>query len=201
MVDVPAVGESDAAVKRRGHYQVSARLAKVLTLLASGEAKTQVEACAAAGLSPRALQKAMKRPNVRAYLQEVVTRSLGLTAARAAKRMDELLHSTNEMVSFQASRFALGAGAGVTMPERSGPLVNIQMGSGFQIDLREPHEMGQPLSVRDAAVVEARGGGAAGVVLYGGAPSPVPVTIDAVAEPVEVGGDDEPDGDGPPAAA
>jgi hypothetical protein len=111
MAEVPAVVDEKAEGKRRGHYQVSARLAKVLTLLASGEAKTQVEACEAAGMTPRALQLAMKKPSVRAYLQQVVMTSLGLSAAKAAKRMDELLHSSNEMVSFNASRFALGAGA------------------------------------------------------------------------------------------
>src|SRR5262245_11140124 len=49
---------------RRGHYQISARLQRALMLLASGRARTQHEACKEAGMSSRALQLALKRPNV-----------------------------------------------------------------------------------------------------------------------------------------
>jgi hypothetical protein len=48
--------------KRRGEYRLSAKLQKTLMLLASGEAKTQLQACAMAGLTSRGLQKALKRP-------------------------------------------------------------------------------------------------------------------------------------------
>jgi hypothetical protein len=40
---------------KRGHYRVSARLQRVLLLLATGKAKTQIEACAAEGITTRAL--------------------------------------------------------------------------------------------------------------------------------------------------
>jgi hypothetical protein len=127
--------------KPRGAYAVSARLAKVLTLLASG--KTQLEACAAVGFTPRALQFALKKQSVKTYMQEVVMHSLGLTAMKAAKRIDELLNSPNEMVAFHSSRYALATGLQIQPPEaRSGPVVNIGVmaAAGYVLDLREPED-------------------------------------------------------------
>jgi hypothetical protein len=128
--------------KQRGAYAVSARLAKVLTLLASG--KTQLEACAAVGFTPRALQFALKKQSVKTYMQQVVMRELGLTGMRAAKRIAELLHSSNEMVAFNASRYALATGLQIAPPDQRGPLVavNVDASPGFVIDLHERDDGG-----------------------------------------------------------
>ena len=53
--------------------------------------------------------------------------------------MDELLHSPNEMVGFQASRFALAVGAGIQPPARPSTTVNV-LGGGLLIDLRADGE-------------------------------------------------------------
>jgi hypothetical protein len=160
MSDIPAVVNGDKPEpKRRGAYQVSARLQRALTLLASGEAKTQEAAATAAGLTRRALQLALKRPSVRTYMRDEIMMVLGVSAMRAAKRMDELLTSSNEMVSFQASRFALATGAGVAPPDRSAPLVSLNMqGSGYVIDLRPRAERSEPVSPADAAHLTEAGG-------------------------------------------
>jgi hypothetical protein len=114
-------------------------------------------------LTPRALLKALKRPNVKQYMQDVVIKSLGLTAMKASKRIGELLHSPNEMVAFNSSRFALAAGLSIAPPERSGANVNVNIGlvqAGYILDLREdvgeplPRAPAHPLLVEHAAAEE-----------------------------------------------
>jgi hypothetical protein len=78
--------ETPEAKKRRGAYVVSVRLQRALTMLATGEAKTQKDACEAAGMTPRALSLALKRPSVREYMRTEILASLGVSASRAAHR-------------------------------------------------------------------------------------------------------------------
>jgi len=51
----------------------------------------------------------------------------------------ELLESENGMVGLGASKFLLGVGAGVTMPQPAGATVNIAIGerAGYVIDVSE----------------------------------------------------------------
>jgi hypothetical protein len=65
-------------------------------------------------------------------MREMIIESLGISAMRAAKRMDELLHSSNEMVSFHASRYALATGANVQPPSTPSTQVNIGIGDGVR---------------------------------------------------------------------
>ena len=93
-------------------------------------------------MTPRALQLALRRPNVQVYMREMIIESVGISAMRAAKRMDELLHSSNEMVSFQASRYALATGANIQPPSAPSTQVNIgiegDLKAGYVIDLSGP---------------------------------------------------------------
>jgi hypothetical protein len=77
--------------------------------------------------------------------------------------MLESLESENGAARYNASRFPIATDGGVTMPERSGPLVNVAINqpAGFVIDLTERDGTG--------AVVRP--------------PAPAPVVIDGVAEP------------------
>lgn len=135
--------------RRGGPYAVGARLAKVLTLLASGTAKNQAEACAMAGYTTRALQFALKKASVRVFMQEQVVMSLGLTAMKAAKRVDELLHSPNEMTALGASKFALATGLQIMPPDqRVSPLVAINIQNpGYVIDLSRAGDPQPPSNV------------------------------------------------------
>lgn len=130
--------QAEKPAKTRGPYRVSARLARCLELLASGTCRTQLEACAQAGMTPRALQLAMKRESVREHLQTSIRQSLGLSAQRAARRMHELIDSENAMAAFRASSFALSAGAGVVAPNANSPGIslNVTQNVGYLIDLR-----------------------------------------------------------------
>lgn len=123
----------------RGPYTVSARLSRVLTLLASGESKTQSDACAKAGMTQRALQKALKKPHVRAHLQSEIHQSLGITALRASRRIAELVEQDeNKVAALRASTFALATGANVTPPQARAVAVDVtsNVSVGYVIELR-----------------------------------------------------------------
>jgi hypothetical protein len=181
-----AVVEAPAARKKRGRYQISVKLAKTLALLMSGQCRTQQEACDAAGMSKRNLHLALKRENVRAYMQSEIMATLGLSAMRASTKMRELLDSSNAVAAFRSSAYLLNVGAGI-LP-RTEPMVTVNIGSptGYLIDLRgRDEDRSGPLTERDQAAVDAaREGRAPGVVLLGTRGSPAGPVIDATASEV-----------------
>jgi hypothetical protein len=73
--------------------------------LASGKAKTQAEACQDVGMTTRALQLALKRENVRAYMRQMIMSELGVSSMRAATKMRELLDSSNAVAAFRSSAY------------------------------------------------------------------------------------------------
>jgi hypothetical protein len=156
--------EAEKPTKTRGPYRVSARLARCLELLASGTCRTQLEACAEAGMTPRALQLAMKRESVREHLQASIRQSLGISAQRAARRMHELIDSDNAMAAFRASSFALATGAAIVPPNANSPGIslNVTQNVGYLIDLRpqEPDSRGggAPIDGDGDAQISALGG-------------------------------------------
>jgi hypothetical protein len=54
------------------------------------------------------LQSALKRPNVPAHMQEMIMRSLGVSAMKAARRMDELMTCDNAQTCFNAAALRSG---------------------------------------------------------------------------------------------
>jgi hypothetical protein len=81
--------------------------------------------------------------------------------------MLELLESENVMVQYNASRFPLATGGGVTMPERSGPLVSVSIDQrpGWIIDLTESDGSGtvvRPPAPSPAVGLVIEGGGRGG---------------------------------------
>ena len=174
--------------KKRGEYAVSPRLQRALAAYASGAAKTQEEAAAVGGLSLRALQRGLKRQNVREHIQAMVRETLTSAAPRAAHRMTELLASSNEMVGFRASQFVLATGAGTVMPNANSPGVNVNVSNttqvGFLIDLRPPAEKGEPISEEDLAALSPVGG----VLL--GSRRDAPAVIEGTTADVTTGSDE-----------
>jgi hypothetical protein len=70
-----------------------------------------------------------------------------------------LLKSENSMSQFRAASWLMGV-SGIAPVDTRGPLVNIGVtGSGFVIDLREPHEQSGPLGERDQAALGGAGVG------------------------------------------
>ena len=91
-------------------------------------------------MTQRALQKALKKPNVRAHLQTEIQQSLGITALRACRRIAELVdQDENKVAAFRASTFALATGASVLPPPP--PAVAVHVSSnvcvGYVIDLHQ----------------------------------------------------------------
>lgn len=127
--------------RTRGNYAVAPRLSKALMLLASGESKTQQDACKAAGMTTRAFRLAVKKPSVQAFMTNMIKEQLGISAMRAATRMGELLSSPNEMASFRAAAFTLATGANVAPPTGPAAVVNVNLPVGYVVDLTEPDEV------------------------------------------------------------
>ena len=78
--------------------------------------------------------------HVRAHLQKRIAETLVYGAARASQRMLELVEEPG-VCGFQAARFVLGAGAGITAPV-AGPTTTVNIHgnnvrAGFVIDLRD----------------------------------------------------------------
>jgi hypothetical protein len=122
---------------------VSPRLQHTLEALATGRAKTIVEAAGLAGLTREAVSQALRKLDVKTYMRETIMETLGIGATRASRRMVELLEADNSLVQFNASRFLLGTGARVTMPSPPSTTVNVGImteKAGFVIDLSERNE-------------------------------------------------------------
>jgi hypothetical protein len=93
-------------------------------------------ALAIALLNPTCAMRPVARTS---YMRTVIMETLGVGAVWAGRKMLELLESENGMVQYNASRFLLATGGGVTMPERSGPLVSVSIDQrpGWITDLTE----------------------------------------------------------------
>jgi hypothetical protein len=132
--------------RKKGAYSVGPRLRVAVEAMACGSATSIQAAADAAQMSREGLSKALRRDGVRQYMRQVIQETLGVGATRAARRMVELIESENSQTGFNASRFLLGVGAGVTMPQPAGTTVNIGIGerAGYCIDLSEP---GQPMRI------------------------------------------------------
>jgi hypothetical protein len=157
--------EADGAGRRkRGAYSVGPKLRVAIEVMACGRARTIQEAAALSGMTREAVSKALRRDGVRQYLRQVIQETLGVGATRAARRMVELIESENAMAGVAASKFLLGTGAGVVMPQPAGATVNIAIGdrAGWTIDLTEPGSdrrelvgwTGQPSAAPAGPVIE-----------------------------------------------
>lgn len=143
------------APKRRGPYGVSARVEKALVALATGTAKSQLEAAKQSNLSTKAIRNALKRPNVREWMSEYIKTTLGLGAMRASQRLVELCESDNAAAAVRASVSTLGLGAGLAMPQGPGSTVHVGVNvlAGYVINLAEPEEAPKPRPASDRAPV------------------------------------------------
>ncbi|MCV0387406.1 MAG: hypothetical protein K5821_13435 [Nitrobacter sp.] len=96
-----------------------------------------------ASVTPEWLSKMLKRPEVRRLVDEIVHQSLSSGKVRATARLIELLESSSQKVSLEASKHVLAIGG--VAPPREGPTLNFN-GSGYTIDLRSnPDQPGQVL--------------------------------------------------------
>jgi hypothetical protein len=124
----------DKVPKSERAKSIGPRLFKAIEALVVGERCTIKDAAAFAGLTREALSKALAKPHVQAHMRKRIQQVLRVGAAVAGNRMVELLHSPNEMVGFNASRFLLATGAGIAPPTQPMVAVNVGLPVGYVID-------------------------------------------------------------------
>ena len=78
------------------HKPPGAKVKRAIAALFSGEAKTQKEAAAIAGMWAPHLSKALSRPTVREYIASTIHHKLSTTGAMLASRVVEALVETAE---------------------------------------------------------------------------------------------------------
>jgi hypothetical protein len=139
------------------HYRLSPRLLRALEALASGAAETLGQAAQISGLTERALRYSIAKPHVREWLRGHVVGTFSAGQLAASRTMMNLLRSENSMSQFRAASWVLGVN-GVAPADTRGPLVSINAGSGFVIDLRPNDERDRPLTEADRQALSTAGG-------------------------------------------
>lgn len=116
---------------------ISKRLRRAIKLIATGQAR-QGDAAAKAGLNESYLSRAMKRPDVQTLRDDLTREALARASLRGSYRLEQLIDSDSDHVSFDASRHALAI-AGYK-PADTPTIVNNNMMvlSGYVVDLSPP---------------------------------------------------------------
>lgn len=124
----------DAPIEKKA--RISKRLREVIHLLASGECKTIKAAAARTNMHPNYLYGAIKKPEVRVFMERETRQTVALGMMRAGNRLVELVDAGSEHVSLDASKHMLAI-AGIKPAADAQVSVNIDLKAGFVIDLSE----------------------------------------------------------------
>ena len=116
--------------------RISAKIRRACDLLASGKAKTQLEAAVAVGLTRETLCRNLAQPHVAEYIRMRAVRTIAMAAGRAAEVKAELLDCADNMVRDRASSFVLGT-AGIGPATAPALNFNIEIKAGYVIDLTD----------------------------------------------------------------
>ena len=121
--------------------RISRKLAAAIDALLTGAAKTQREAAHLAGISPESLCRALAKPHVQAYTDQLITQQFGgVGKLLAARRMVKLIDSNSDQVAYNASdRVLKQAGHGVASTGDGSTA-----GSGFTLNLIFRHHSQAP---------------------------------------------------------
>jgi hypothetical protein len=121
--------------------RVSKRIAEVVRLLLTGEARTQKAAAERVGMNVSYLSEALRKPHVRVFMERRVRETIANGTLRASARLVELLDASSEHVAFDASKHMLALN-GHQPP--SGPVANVNINmvqAGYVLDLRSDEEI------------------------------------------------------------
>ncbi len=121
--------------------RISKRLQEAIRLLTTPECKTQKDAAAKLGMSPTYLCEALKKPEVRVFMERAARETIALGMLKASQRTVDLIHASSEHVSLDAAKHVLGI-AGIKPAHDAQVSVNIDIKAGYVIDLSdEPRPM------------------------------------------------------------
>lgn len=109
---------------------------RAIELLATGKAKTQLEAAEAVGLTRETLCRNLSKPHILEHMRQRAVRTIAMAAGRAAEVKAELLDCGDNMVRDRSSTFVLGI-AGIAPATTPGVAFNIEIKAGYVIDLTD----------------------------------------------------------------
>lgn len=116
--------------------RISKRLQEAIRLMTTPECKTQKAAAEKLGMSPTYLCEALKKPEVRVFIERTARETIANGILRASARLIELIDAGSEHVSADVSKHTLAIG-GVKPSNGAQVSVNIDVRAGFVIDLTE----------------------------------------------------------------
>ena len=116
--------------------RIPPRIRRAIDALVFGEAKTQKDAAALAGMNADHLCRQLKNPQIEAFYEQRVRQSISRMRMRAGARIGELLDAASEHVSLDAAKHVLAIGG--IEPARSGGIsvnINNNIAAGYVVDL------------------------------------------------------------------
>lgn len=132
-VPAPALIEPKAVKPKR----IPRRIAEVVNLLVSGECTTQKAACERTGMHPSYVSSALKKPEIRVFIERRARETIAAGTMRASARLNQLIDAGSEHVSLDATKHVLAI-AGIKPSADAAVAVNVHVQAGFVIDLSEP---------------------------------------------------------------
>jgi hypothetical protein len=121
--------------------RVSKRIAEAVRLLLTGECRTQKAAAERVGMNETYLSEALRKPNVRMFIERRTRETIANGSLRASARLVELLDASSEHVAFDASKHLLAI-EGIKPATEPTTSVNLNVTCGYVIDLSpEPGEI------------------------------------------------------------
>jgi hypothetical protein len=122
------------SLKTAKEPRISKRLREAIRLLTTPECKTQRAAAQKLGMSETYLCEALKKPEIRMFIERSARQTVGLAVLRASHRTVELIDSDSPHVSLDASKHVLAI-AGIKPSADANVSVNVGVNVGWIIDL------------------------------------------------------------------
>jgi hypothetical protein len=116
--------------------RIPRRIAEVVNLLVTGECKTIKAAAERTGMHPNYVSGALKKPEIRVFIERAARETIANGTMRASARLIELLDAGSEHVSLDASKHMLAI-AGIKPTADAQVSVNIDIKAGYVIDLTD----------------------------------------------------------------
>jgi hypothetical protein len=136
MASAPAPLPDQSNAKPAKEPRISKRLREAVLLLTPPECKTQKAAAEKLGMSPTYLSEALKKPEVRVFMERTARETVAVAQLRATARMVELMDASSEHVSADMARH-VAAIAGIKPAHDAQVSVNIDIKAGYVIDISE----------------------------------------------------------------
>jgi hypothetical protein len=144
---------------------VPKKVRQAIQMMVQGNCRTWAAAAQRVGCARETMYRYFKRPECRQALRDAVERSVLMAGGRASARLTQLLDSSSQRTSLDATRLALQA-LGVVGNGQNNVSVNVgvELRAGYVIDLRERDDRsplpkiaeGEAGAVIDAKPVDAK---------------------------------------------